>query len=171
MLPTHHTRPAALTPVGRAAQLAEQIAGIMLGALVVVVLLQVISRYILRSPLDWTADGATILVIWVSFLGAAVAGFSRAHFTLDFIVDAMPLAIGRAVTAIANLLVVLVLVELAWLGTRFAIIQMGNYYASIPIPKGIAALAIPVAAVLMIPRYLVDALAGLRLKRERVAAE
>jgi TRAP-type C4-dicarboxylate transport system permease small subunit len=147
----------------------ERLAGLALGALAVVVLLQVISRYVLRSPMDWTADGATILMIWVSFLGAAVAGLHRAHFALDFIVDALPQPIALIVRAVANLLTVVILCALAWLGLRFALLSMGTWYASVALPKAVAAAAIPVSAVLMIPGYLIDGLAGLRRARRTQA--
>lgn len=142
----------------------ERLAGLILGGLVVVVLLQVISRYLLRSPMDWTADGATILMIWVSFLGAAVAGLHRAHFALEFVVDAFSPGVARLTQAVANALVVVVLCALAWLGSRFALINMGTWYASVPLPKAVAAAAIPVSALLMIPGYLMDALAGFGLR-------
>ena len=140
----------------------ERLAGVVLGALVVVVLLQVISRYVLRSPMDWTADGATILMIWVSFLGAAVAGLHRAHFALEFVADAFPPGLDRLTRAVANLLVVAVLGALTWLGLRFAWVNMGTWYASVPLPKAAAAAAIPVSALLMIPGYLMDGVAAIR---------
>ena len=147
------------------ALVAHHMAGLLLGILAVVVLLQVFSRYVLRAPVDWTIDGATMLLVWVSFLGAATASFGRSHFALDFVVDALPAPVGRGLSVIANLLVVLVLIELAVVGWQFAMLQMDQTYPSAEIAKGWAAMAIPVSAVLMIPRYLIDALAGLGLIR------
>lgn len=151
--------------LGGGAFVAHHLAGLLLGILAVVVLLQVFSRYVLRAPVDWTIDGATMLLVWVSFLGAATASFGRAHFAMEFIVDALPTSIGRALSVIANLLVVLVLIELMVVGWQFAALQMDQTYPSAELPKGWAAMAIPVSAVLMIPRYLIDALIGLGLVR------
>jgi TRAP-type transport system small permease protein len=151
--------------LGGAAHLADILAGLLLASLAVVVLLQVVSRYVLRAPVDWTIDGATMLLVWVSFLGAATASFRRAHFAMEFIVDALPTRLARWISVIANLLVVVVLVELAVVGWQFAMLQMDQMYPSLQLPEGWAAMAIPVSAALMIPRYLIDALAGLGLPR------
>jgi TRAP-type C4-dicarboxylate transport system permease small subunit len=145
--------------------LADLLAGLLLGILAIVVLLQIFSRYVLRAPIFWTIDGATILLVWVSFLGAATASFRRAHFAMEFVADALPAPLGRWISIIANLLVVLILVELAVVGWQFAMLQMDQMYPSIQMPKGLAAAAIPLSAALMIPRYLIDALMGLGLFR------
>ncbi len=145
------------------ASAANVCAGLLLAALAVVVLLQVFSRYVLRSPIDWTIDGATMLLIWVSFVGAATASFTRAHFAMEFVMDALPTRLSRALAVVGNLLVVLVLAELAVLGWRFAGLQMDQSYPSAGLSKGWAAMAIPVSAVLMIPRYLIDALTALNI--------
>jgi len=145
------------------ARIANVCASLLLGALAVVVLLQVVSRYLLRSPIDWTIDGATMLLIWVSFLGAATASFTRAHFAMEVIMDALPARVSRALSVIGNLLIVLILIELVAKGWEFAQLQMDQTYPSAGLPKGWAALAIPVSALLMVPRYLIDALAALNL--------
>lgn len=149
----------------RGRRLARAAAALLLAALAVTVLLQVVARYVLRAPLSWTLDGATLLLIWVSFLGAAVAAFRREHFTVDFVVAALPAGLGRAATVVANLAVVVTLGALVVLGWRFAMLQMDQVYPTLPIAKGWVALAIPVSAALMIPRYLADALAAGRGSR------
>jgi TRAP-type transport system small permease protein len=141
----------------RGARLTEIGAAFLLAALVICVLLQVISRYVLQSPITWTIDGATMAMIWVSFLGAAVGAFDRNHFAVEFIADALPPSLRRASAVFANLAAVALLILLVYVGIRFARLQFGQLYPSVAIAKGWAAAAIPIAAALMIPRYLVDA--------------
>jgi TRAP-type C4-dicarboxylate transport system permease small subunit len=138
---------------------AEAAATATLAALAVVVLLQVASRYVLRAPIDWSVDGATALLIWLSFMGAARAAFDRAHFRVDSLVEILPLGLRRIVAALSNYCAVAVLIILAYFGWRFAMLQMGQAYPGMPIAKGWIAIAIPIGAVLMIPRYLADAVA------------
>lgn len=62
--------------------------GILIGAvaiLVLDVLLGVASRYLWGAQVKWTEELATILLIWVSFLGAAAAFEARAHLGIDFL--------------------------------------------------------------------------------------
>lgn len=147
------------------ARVLDHLVGLVLLALAVVVLLQVISRYLLRSPIDWTIDGATLLLIWISFLGAATASFTRAHFAMEFVTNTLPVPVARVVSVIANVIVVVVLIEMAVVGWKFSMLQMDQNYPSAGLPKGWAALAIPVSALIMIPRYLIDALTTLGLIR------
>ena len=53
--------------------------------LVLDVLLGVASRYLWGAQVKWTEELATILLIWVSFLGAAAAFEARAHLGIDFL--------------------------------------------------------------------------------------
>ncbi len=54
--------------------------------LVVDVLWQVFTRFILKNPSTWTEELAIILLIWVSLLGAAVALNRGAHLGIDYFV-------------------------------------------------------------------------------------
>lgn len=54
--------------------------------LVVDVLWQVFTRYVLKNPSKWTEELATFLLIWVSLLGAAVALNRGAHLGIDYFV-------------------------------------------------------------------------------------
>ncbi len=57
-----------------------------IAALVVDVLLGVGSRYLCGAQVKWTEELATVLLIWVSFLGIAAAFEARAHLGIDILV-------------------------------------------------------------------------------------
>jgi len=59
---------------------------VVVGVLVVDVLWQVFSRFILRNPSTWTEELAVFMLIWVSLLGAAVALNRGAHLGIDYFV-------------------------------------------------------------------------------------
>jgi len=56
------------------------------GVLVVDVLWQVFTRFVLKNPSSWTEELAIFLLIWVSLLGAAVALNRGAHLGIDYFV-------------------------------------------------------------------------------------
>jgi TRAP-type C4-dicarboxylate transport system permease small subunit len=58
-----------------------------LGCLVLDVIWQVTSRYVLRSPSSWTDELATLLMIWVALLGASVAFIKHGHLGVDVLVN------------------------------------------------------------------------------------
>ena len=54
--------------------------------LVLDVVWQVFTRYVLRAPSSWTEELATFLMIWVCMLGASVALYRGAHLGIDYFV-------------------------------------------------------------------------------------
>jgi len=67
----------------------EGLVALVMGALVVDVTWQVITRFILRRPSSWTEELATFLLIWVGLLGSSVALERGAHLGIDFFVNRM----------------------------------------------------------------------------------
>ena len=64
--------------------------GMLMGGLVLDVLWQVVSRYLLGSPSPWTEELARILLIWVYLMGASVVFLHKGHLGLDYFVKKMP---------------------------------------------------------------------------------
>jgi TRAP-type C4-dicarboxylate transport system permease small subunit len=58
----------------------------VVAVLVVDVLWQVFTRFILKNPSTWTEELAIFMLIWVSLLGAAVALNRGAHLGIDYFV-------------------------------------------------------------------------------------
>ncbi len=58
----------------------------VVAVLVVDVLWQVFTRFILKNPSTWTEELARFMLIWVSLLGAAVALGRGAHLGIDYFV-------------------------------------------------------------------------------------
>ena len=80
--------------------------GILVGAvalLVLDVLLGVASRYLWGAQVKWTEELATILLIWVSFLGAAAAFEARAQLGIDFLTERFPPSARRKTELAAHL--------------------------------------------------------------------
>ena len=63
---------------------------IVVVVLVLDVLWQVFTRFILRNPSTWTEEFAIILLVWVSLLGASVALGRGAHLGIDYFVGKLP---------------------------------------------------------------------------------
>jgi len=54
--------------------------------LVLAVCWQVVSRYVFSKPAGWTEELATLLLVWVSLLGASAAYVRKAHLGVDYFV-------------------------------------------------------------------------------------
>lgn len=63
---------------------------LVMAVLVLDVLWQVFTRYVLRSQSPWTSELATVLLVWVSLLGASVAFAHQGHLGVDYFVGKLP---------------------------------------------------------------------------------
>jgi len=68
----------------------EIVVGVVVLVLVLDVLWQVFTRYVLKSPSSWSEELATFLLIWVALLGAAVALNRGAHLGIDYFMGKLP---------------------------------------------------------------------------------
>lgn len=77
----------------------EALVAVTMAVLVVDVVWQVFTRFVLRSPSSWTEELATFLMIWVALLGASVGLNRGAHLGIDYFVQKLS-ARGRLLTEI-----------------------------------------------------------------------
>ncbi len=127
------------------------------------VILQVVFRYVLNSPLTWSEELARYLFIWCAFLGWIIASRRRSHLAMTFVVDRLPGGAQRGVAVAIQLATLL----FAWLlGSRGLQLVRNNWdveNVAVPFNLGIVYLIEPIAAV-VIATYaiiaLVEALRG-----------
>lgn len=91
----------------------EAAAALILGAVAVVVFLQVITRYALQMAIPWSEETARYLLVWLTFLGAAAAGARGQQLVVDTLTELVPKRFQPAVkvfSAVAGLIAIAVLV-------------------------------------------------------------
>jgi TRAP-type C4-dicarboxylate transport system permease small subunit len=74
----------------RLAKMIEQINGVLLAIIVVLLFLQVASRSINMSSFLWAGEAALWIFVWVVFLGAAVLFHKKEHMIVDIIEYFLP---------------------------------------------------------------------------------
>ena len=128
--------------------------GLAMAVLVLAVVWQVVSRFVINRPSSWTEELARALMIGVSFLGAAVAYARGGHLGVDYFVNRLSAPSRRVVTAAAHLavaffaLVVMVYGGALLVGRVLALGQLtpalglhvGHLYLPVPIGGGFIAL-------------------------------
>jgi TRAP-type C4-dicarboxylate transport system permease small subunit len=77
--------------IQRTRVLALDIAALMLGALFVVFLIQILSRYVFNAPALWTLEACLTLWLWVVFWGGAFVLQEKDHVRFDVLY----VAVGR----------------------------------------------------------------------------
>ena len=68
----------------------DKVMSFLLGVTVIILLAQVVFRYVLNNPLVGSEDAAKLATIWMVFLGVGVAVRDRLHIKIDYFVDKLP---------------------------------------------------------------------------------
>lgn len=130
----------------------------IMSILVIDVLWQVFSRYVLAAPSSFTDELAGFLLIWVGLLGAAYVAGKNEHLAIDLMLQKMKGVKRRRLQNIINAIVgvfalFVMVVGGTWLVyTRF---YLGVKSAALALPLGYVYLILPISGILVI-YYVID---------------
>jgi TRAP-type C4-dicarboxylate transport system permease small subunit len=79
-----------------------------------VVFLQFFTRYVLNDALAWTEEIARYFLMWVTFVGAAVAMRRRTHIGVELLLLVLPERPARFVNFLVDFLVLAFVALLCW---------------------------------------------------------
>lgn len=130
----------------------------IMSILVLDVLWQVFSRYVLASPSSFTDELAGFLLIWVGLLGAAYVAGKNEHLAIDLMLQKMKGAKKRRLQIIINGIVgVFALFVMVFGGTWLVYTRfyLGVNSAALALPLGYVYLVVPISG-LLIFYYTVD---------------
>jgi len=124
----------------------------LMSVLVIDVLWQVASRYLMKSPSSFTDELAGYLLIWVGLLGAAYVAGRREHLAIDILLQRSSPRRRYKLELIISVLVIIFAVTVmviggSWLAyTRFFLSVKS---AALGLPLGFVYLVLPISGVLI----------------------
>jgi TRAP-type C4-dicarboxylate transport system permease small subunit len=121
----------------------------------IVMLVQIISRYLFNAPLTWPEETARYLFIWVVFLGAAVAFKARAHLGMDFATSKLSLGIRHIVARVVEVLIFGFLLLILYITPEIVSVTKFQKSSVLHIQMSWVYLSFPTASVLMMLDLLV----------------
>jgi len=123
---------------------------IVISAVIVsIVVVEVGLRYLFSSSLIFTEELARYLMVWVVFLGSAIAVRDGAHIRISMLLNCLPPLWQRWVTVVAEILTMTFLAVTAIEGMRILPKQLSQIPATFDVPLFYFYLAIPVGSLLM----------------------
>lgn len=132
----------------------------LMALLVVDVLWQVLSRYVLASPSSFTDELAGFLLIWVGLLGAAYVTGQEGHLAIDLLVRKADAAWQRRLRALSYLVIALFAVAVMIVGGSWLVYTRFNLSvtsASLQVNLGYVYLVLPLSG-LLTAYYAIDSL-------------
>lgn len=154
----------------------ETLVAASMAVLTIDVAWQVITRFILKNPSNWTEELATNLMIWVGLLGAAVAMNYKAHLGIDYFVAKLPRKKRLLAEAFVYIVVAFFSISvMIFGGFRLVVITFlfGQVSPALGMPMGYVYLAIPVSGLFLTIysiEFLVETILKLNQNSGRVGA-
>ena len=124
----------------------------LMTVLVLDVLWQVFSRYLLSSPSSFTDELAGYLLIWVGVLGAAYVAGRKEHLAIDILIQRSPPARQRRLLYLIHSLIFLFALSVMVTGglylmyTRF-VLQVKS--AALQLPLGYVYIVLPISGLII----------------------
>ena len=157
---------AELQPGGFVDRVAELVAVILLGVIVLLIFLNAFFRYSFANPLVWTEEIVSSLIIWLAVAGAFLALRRRQLITIEVVTKRLP-EVPRTVLGITmQLASAFVLAWLAWLGWRYMGLFGKDTTPFFGFPKAFYMAAIPVGIGVMAIACLLPVISS-RIQRRR----
>jgi TRAP-type C4-dicarboxylate transport system permease small subunit len=130
----------------------------IMAVLVVDVLWQVASRYIMRNPSSWTDELAGYLLIWVGLFGAAFATGKKDHLAIDLLPRKLSPTGKKYLDLLIDTLIALFAIVVMVIGgirLVFITFKLNQISSALEIPIGYIYLAIPTSG-LFIAFYVIN---------------
>lgn len=125
----------------------------------------VITRYVLNNAASWTGELATYLLVWVTFLGSALAVIEGGHMNFDLILGKLPPFQRKLVQIFGNLTLLYFTGILTYYGTIVSWSAITDHALTMPISKAVFYAAMPVGGLIMVIGYLLDLVRVIRQKQ------
>lgn len=130
----------------------KQLVALTLGAVFVIVFVNVLGRYLLGVSLPWAEEVARHLMIFGAFAGAGLALREGRLVSIDTLLDALPHGgvARRAIRWGTVVLMAVFMVLLIWFGAQFVSFGWNKETMATQVPRGIPYLAIPIGAAIFL---------------------
>ncbi len=121
--------------------------------LVIDVLWQVFSRYVIGRSSSFTEEFARFAMIWLAILGAAYLNGQRGHLAIDFLVRKLPPERQKRRGVIIELLMLLfalVVMVIGGINLVYITLSLGQKSSALGVPLGIVYSIVPFSGLLII---------------------
>ncbi len=131
----------------------ENVLIVLMSILVIDVLWQVLSRYILSSPSSFTDELAGFLLIWVGVLGAAYVAGRQEHLSIDLLVQRSSPATRKKLMILINTFIALFALMVMIVGGTWLVVTRFMFNvssAALHLPLGYVYIVMPISGMLIL---------------------
>jgi TRAP-type C4-dicarboxylate transport system permease small subunit len=110
----------------------------------------VYGRYVLNSTPTWVEQLSLLLVIWITFLGAAVGVSEDTHLSVEFVRDAVKPATRMILCTVSDLLMLAFGALMAYHSLQLAMFGWADTIPLINVPEGLRSVPAVICGVLIV---------------------
>jgi TRAP-type C4-dicarboxylate transport system permease small subunit len=122
----------------------------LVGCILVSVTVQVVSRIVGIAFFVWLDEVIRISVLWLTFLGSAVAVRRKSHFVIDLLVEMLPPNLRKIARGGIHGAVLIGVLLLLWTGWQLSEIAMDRVYPITRVRQTWGFAAVPAGGALML---------------------
>ncbi len=122
----------------------------MATAIFVIILFTVFSRYLFNYVLSWSEEVPRYLLVWIGFLGAALAVDRKDHIGFDYVFNKLPARAREVLTLFLNLGIALIGAIMLIYGIDFVKLFGADWMESIPYTNIWFYTALPISGALIL---------------------
>jgi TRAP-type C4-dicarboxylate transport system permease small subunit len=130
-------------------QWTKYLAGVLLAAMTILVFSQVLFRYLLKVPLDWSEELSTFTFVWMALLGASVGLKRNEHPRLDLFFNLFPERMQKIITVLCNLAILFMLMVLFVYGWKLTVSMKSQLTAALQYSVSFVYVVLPISAAIM----------------------
>ncbi len=147
----------------------EQLVFISLAGMSGVVAVNVFCRFVLGFSLSWGDETAQILLVWFTFMGAAIGMRDRSHYAFDFLVESLPKRAKKPVNAFSQLVCIAMTVALLYWSAKVTIMIRHWIMPATEISRALVYMACPLGCLFILAYAIRNFLQDLLAKEDETA--
>ncbi len=105
---------------------------VLLTVMVILGLLQIISRFVIKAPIMWSEALLMYMFVWSSFLGASLAVRGLSHFEVEIFVVRLPRMIQKVLSLAVYAMIFAFAVFMIWKGLFLVKLNQRQLMAMMP---------------------------------------
>jgi TRAP-type C4-dicarboxylate transport system permease small subunit len=136
---------------------------LVMTVLVIDVLWQVTSRYIMKEPSSWTDELAGFLLIWVGLFGAAYATGKKDHLAIDLLPNKLGPERRKNLDKLINALIgsfALIVMIIGGIRLVYITFRLNQISSALEIPVGYVYLVVPISGFFILYYAIDDMIRG-----------
>jgi TRAP-type C4-dicarboxylate transport system permease small subunit len=122
-------------------------AGLALGVASVVMLAQVVARFVFAAPFSWAEELAVLLFAWITFIGAAAVQRNDSHLSIDTLRGRLPPRARRALDVVRRVVIAGCCALLIYEGIALSVRMWPLEFPAMGVTRSLLYLSVPAGCV------------------------